>query len=481
MPPYTPTVWENETEPGVGTTPIDAAALNKIEQGVDTAHSAIDSEITNRTTAVQGEATARANADTAEAAARVAADNAEATARGNADAALSGRLDTVEDTLPLKADLIDDLIPTSQIPAQALTAYLGDVATDAAMIALVGQSGDWVTRSDLPGMAIVIAEPSSILGNWKKIVFPSGSVASVNGQTGVIVLGKADIGLGSVDNTSDVNKPVSTAAQTALNAKAPNDPFFIVLEAATGLSNEFLFANLHGIGTEAQRNALGLVTRHAGALWVRTDGSLGAYIEMWLGSSWVQITRAINDFTGPQLIGSSFEEFVGMAAPANPVAGSRRLFVDSVTGKLSVRTSGGSTLSLEEQGGGGGGTAELLATNQITTGGVTNLSTTIADIAGATLTVTVPANGKLRVMISSMFSVAASSTKAQAVLREGSTTVGAAQTCFNVASGGGRANPVWYLTGLTPGEHTYKLSGIMATGTGSVPADVVTLEAWAMP
>lgn len=30
---------------------------------------------------------------------------------------------------------------------------------------------------------------------------------------------KADVGLGNVDNTSDASKPVSTAAQTALNAK----------------------------------------------------------------------------------------------------------------------------------------------------------------------------------------------------------------------------------------------------------------------
>ena len=30
---------------------------------------------------------------------------------------------------------------------------------------------------------------------------------------------KADIGLGNVDNTSDVNKPISTATQTALNGK----------------------------------------------------------------------------------------------------------------------------------------------------------------------------------------------------------------------------------------------------------------------
>lgn len=34
-----------------------------------------------------------------------------------------------------------------------------------------------------------------------------------------VSLAKADVGLGNVDNTSDASKPVSTAAQTALNAK----------------------------------------------------------------------------------------------------------------------------------------------------------------------------------------------------------------------------------------------------------------------
>lgn len=33
-------------------------------------------------------------------------------------------------------------------------------------------------------------------------------------------LAKGDVGLGNVDNTSDANKPVSTAQQTALNGKA---------------------------------------------------------------------------------------------------------------------------------------------------------------------------------------------------------------------------------------------------------------------
>ena len=49
-----------------------------------------------------------------------------------------------------------------------------------------------------------------------------GLTTSVNGVTqvgGAITLTKADIGLANVDNTTDANKPISTATQTALNNK----------------------------------------------------------------------------------------------------------------------------------------------------------------------------------------------------------------------------------------------------------------------
>ncbi len=45
-----------------------------------------------------------------------------------------------------------------------------------------------------------------------------GMIESVNGQTGVVVLDKSDIGLSNVDNTSDVDKPVSTEVQSALDS-----------------------------------------------------------------------------------------------------------------------------------------------------------------------------------------------------------------------------------------------------------------------
>ncbi|MEA9985653.1 right-handed parallel beta-helix repeat-containing protein [Subtercola sp. RTI3] len=53
-----------------------------------------------------------------------------------------------------------------------------------------------------------------------KPTIPSVPVQSVAGRTGNVVLAKSDVGLSSVDNTSDVAKPISTATQTAINLKA---------------------------------------------------------------------------------------------------------------------------------------------------------------------------------------------------------------------------------------------------------------------
>lgn len=50
----------------------------------------------------------------------------------------------------------------------------------------------------------------------------SDDVVSVNGQTGVVTITKSDVGLGNVNNTSDLNKPISTATQTALDTKITN-------------------------------------------------------------------------------------------------------------------------------------------------------------------------------------------------------------------------------------------------------------------
>ena len=56
---------------------------------------------------------------------------------------------------------------------------------------------------------------------WASTVYvdiTSAGVQKINGQTGVIILGKSDVGLGNVDNTGDLAKPVSLATQAAIVA-----------------------------------------------------------------------------------------------------------------------------------------------------------------------------------------------------------------------------------------------------------------------
>lgn len=73
-----------------------------------------------------------------------------------------------------------------------------------------------------------VLEPITVAGGG------GGAVSSVNGETGAVVLDKADIGLGNVDNTSDANKPVSTATQTALDGKSATGHTHVIA-SVTGL------------------------------------------------------------------------------------------------------------------------------------------------------------------------------------------------------------------------------------------------------
>lgn len=102
------------------------------------------------------------------------------------------------------------LVPTTQLPA-----YVDDVLEFANLAAFpaTGESGK-----------IYVALNTNKTYRWSGsayIYITSGAVDSVAGKTGVVTLVKGDVGLGSVDNTSDANKPVSTAQQSALDLKAP--------------------------------------------------------------------------------------------------------------------------------------------------------------------------------------------------------------------------------------------------------------------
>ena len=81
-------------------------------------------------------------------------------------------------------------------------------------------------------------------------------VSSVNLRTGDVVLTKADVGLGLVNNTADLDKPISTATQTALDAKADtNHVHEAVTTSVAGFMSSTDKTKLDGIAAGATSNS----------------------------------------------------------------------------------------------------------------------------------------------------------------------------------------------------------------------------------
>ncbi|WBK39981.1 minor tail protein [PinkBerry-associated phage LS06-2018-MD08] len=88
-----------------------------------------------------------------------------------------------------------------------------------------------------------------VSGNWKRIA-STDSVTSVNSKTGDVVLDKSDIGLNLVDNTADLDKPISTDTQTALDAKLGSFQFLV--DGVPVGANEFDTINIASGGSATQ-------------------------------------------------------------------------------------------------------------------------------------------------------------------------------------------------------------------------------------
>lgn len=135
------------------------------------------------------------------------------------------------------SDITTGTFPSSVMPLLAINDTFV-VASQAAMLALTAQRGDIAKRTDLNGQAFILQTDSpGTLADWIALNTTS-DVASVNGQTGTVVVTKTDVGLANVDNTSDANKPVSTAQQTAVDARlAKASNLSDLVSAATSRTN----------------------------------------------------------------------------------------------------------------------------------------------------------------------------------------------------------------------------------------------------
>ncbi|QGH80590.1 minor tail protein [Mycobacterium phage Rahalelujah] len=104
-------------------------------------------------------------------------------------------------------------------------------------------------------------------------LLPSGTTSQfLRGDKTMAVVTKANVGLGNVDNTSDLNKPISTATQTALNDR-PTTAAVLgyaqpLSQAVTGSKNGTLSALTLWTGTAAQYAAIG--TKDPNTIYVTT-------------------------------------------------------------------------------------------------------------------------------------------------------------------------------------------------------------------
>jgi hypothetical protein len=198
-------------------------------------------------------------------------------------------------------------VPSAQLPPLAKVT-VSAVANQAARLALTAESGDIAIQADNGQSYVLSASPASTDGNWKALVGSEAVVDTVeasliagtgldktyddsagtitididstvatttgtqtltnktltspaiNTPTGIT---KSDVGLSNVDNTSDANKPVSTATATAIataKTQAENyaDAAVLVLTTAAPAALNTLNELAEALGDDA--NFAGTVT-----------------------------------------------------------------------------------------------------------------------------------------------------------------------------------------------------------------------------
>jgi hypothetical protein len=139
------------------------------------------------------------------------------------------------------ASSINDLIPIADTDILAEPIKANFVAAKSEIEALQTGKVDIEVGKGLSSNDYTTVEKNKLAGI--SVGAEVNAVDSVAGRTGDVLLTKSDVGLANVDNTSDLNKPISTATQTALNLKANlASPTFTgtvagITKSMVGLSN----------------------------------------------------------------------------------------------------------------------------------------------------------------------------------------------------------------------------------------------------
>jgi len=124
------------------------------------------------------------------------------------------------------------------------------------------------TRSDATTFTVDL---SALLDN-------TNLVTSVAGKAGVVTLVKADVGLGNVDNTTDLLKPISTATQTALDLKANSSQVLTNVPANAVFTDTVYDDTALAARVTVNDAKVGITTVQADAILANTAGITGTLL-----------------------------------------------------------------------------------------------------------------------------------------------------------------------------------------------------------
>ena len=176
---------------------------------------------------------------------------------------IKNALQSLETEVETKADLVGGVVPTSQLPALAVTEFLGTVVDQTTMLALTGQRGDFAIRSDTGTTFVLTSDGGSSLSHWQELATPTDAIQTVNGQAGTVVLGPSDVGAVSAASggTFSGNVEIGTGIDLNTNGSAS---FAGSIEAVLNSTYKSVIANN---GTIALYGANGL------GVYLDNDGS----------------------------------------------------------------------------------------------------------------------------------------------------------------------------------------------------------------
>jgi len=231
----------------------------------------------------------------------------------------------------------DGKLISSQLPSITISDTFV-TASQAAMLALVAETGDVAVRTDLNKSFILKGTNPTVLADWQELLTPTSAVTTVFGRNGAVAaqtgdytadqitetatrkfqtanqntfndatssiqtqlnskqatitagttaqyrrgdntwqtLDKTAVGLGNVDNTTDLNKPISTATQTALNGKQASGSYEPAFSKNTAFNKNFGTAS----GTVAEGNDSRINNGQTAYSW---GNHAGLYLNQYAG------------------------------------------------------------------------------------------------------------------------------------------------------------------------------------------------------